>query len=200
LYVGGADLSIPVSGFGAKFCIIISWMCPYFWLISSIVNKESTSSSGLSPIPISKPVVRGILNCPAFSSAFILTLGFLLGAFSCGIPFSLNRWLEDSSIMPRLTLVSFNNDISFFVILPALVCGSKPVLLSTISLISFIYSTVDDLLTEFSHAFASWYFCSGFSPVTNKASVQWSRRPASAIARTCSGFIMVTELSYGSFL
>ncbi len=130
----GGNFAIPVSGLGAKFCIMTSCMWPYFSCNCLITNSESISSSCVSPMPTSRPVVIGILSSPALSSVFILTFGFLLGASSCGMPFSISRSLDVSSISPRLTLISCSIDISFLVRLPAFVCGSNPVFSRTSSL------------------------------------------------------------------
>ena len=175
-------------------------MFPYFSCSFLITKSESTSSSGVSPIPTRRPVVIGIPSSPALSRVFILTLGFLLGASSCGMPFPISRSLDVSSIAPKLTFVSFSIIISFFVRLPAFVWGSRPVFSITSSLISRMYSTVDECPRELSQARACPYFCSGRSPVTKSASVHLYFLPASASARTCVGSSIESIGSPGSFL
>ena len=165
-----------------------------------MTKSESINSSGVSPIPTRIPVVVGIFSCPEFSRVFTLIFGFLLGAISWGIPAINNLSLDDSSISPILTLVSLSSKISFFVRFPAFVCGSNPVFRRIVSLISAIYSMVDEYPRDFSHVLASPYFNSGFSPVMNNASVHLNFLPTSAIARTCEGVIRDAACSFGSFL
>src|SRR5437016_8896828 len=54
--------------------------------MSRIAAKVSTRSSGVSPIPISKPVVKGIPNLPASSIVLRRLYGGLSGALSCAAP------------------------------------------------------------------------------------------------------------------
>ena len=47
-----------------------------------MAKRESILSLGVSPIPMSNPVVKGIPNSPAICIVFNLTTGLLLGANS----------------------------------------------------------------------------------------------------------------------
>ena len=58
----------------------ISCIFPYFSCIFFIAKIESITSSGVSPIPTSIPVVMGIFNFPEFSNTSNRAFGFLLGA------------------------------------------------------------------------------------------------------------------------
>ena len=70
---------IAVSSLETKFWMMTSWIDPYARAIRRSSKMLSTRSSIVSPMPISSPVVNGMLRRPASSSTLRRTAGSLSG-------------------------------------------------------------------------------------------------------------------------
>ena len=63
----GAARCIAVPGLGRKFWMITSWTWPWCRWLDAIAARASRRSARVSPIPTSRPVVKGIPASPAAS-------------------------------------------------------------------------------------------------------------------------------------
>ena len=192
---GSPDAAIGVSGLARKFCTMTSWMWPCASCRSRSASSASTRSRVVSPMPIRIPEVNGIRSSPARRIIASRVRGRLSGACSWGPPGPQSRSDTDSSIIPWLADTSRSSASSLRPRIPAFGWGSSPVCSSTAWHIARRYEWV--LSWPKRRSARRWlsHRASGRSPRVNSASLQPSRRPASATWRISSGLMVWARAS-----